>query len=98
MFRNAFNELLYSQIFALSFFLFKLFSSAGLGSLGFWEVAFWEYVGFVVTGIFLLVFIKKYRVNFVKTLKEKVEERTPMPEMSGEHRSSRSRDRKTSKF
>lgn len=58
-----------SLLFSLSFFLFKFFSSAGVGELNFWQLAFWEYVGFSVTGL-LLLGVPQYRKEFFKVLSE----------------------------
>lgn len=58
--------LLSSILFAVSFLFFKVFAlQADL-----WTTAFWEYVGFVGFGIFLLVFIKSYRRQFVQVLRD----------------------------
>lgn len=36
----------------------------------FWTTSFWEYVGLALFALFLLIFIKSYRRQFLKTLKE----------------------------
>lgn len=36
---------------------------------GFWESSFWEYVGLFLAGLFIFIFIKKYRNGFLSMLK-----------------------------
>lgn len=64
--KTFFLMFLSSFMVALNSLVFKLFSI----ELGFFQIAFWQYVGFFIFSIFLLVFVKKYRVDFIYTIKK----------------------------
>jgi hypothetical protein len=57
--------LLSSTFFAVSFLLFKVRAV----DTDFATTVFWEYVGFILFGIFLLIFVSSYRKQFVSVLK-----------------------------
>lgn len=61
-----FLMLLSSLLFALNFLFFKYFSIRS----DFWFTSFWEYVGFSTFSFLLWVFIKPYRLQFMKVMKE----------------------------
>lgn len=54
-----------SFVYALNFSFFKFFAI----SAEFWTTSFWEYTGFAIFAFLLFVFIKKYRDEFLSTLK-----------------------------
>jgi uncharacterized membrane protein len=55
-----------SVIFAVNFLLFKVFALEN----SFWTTAFWEGIGFVVFGALLLVFVGRYRRDFVSVFRK----------------------------
>lgn len=55
-----------SFLFALNFLFFKYFAIDS----SFWITSFWEYVGFVIFGIFLFLFVKSYRSEFINVIKK----------------------------
>ncbi|MFA6602027.1 MAG: hypothetical protein WCT02_04190, partial [Candidatus Paceibacterota bacterium] len=57
--------LLSSLLIAVSGFLFKF---VGIDH-GFLITSFWTYAGYTLLGIFLFLFIKSYRIQFIETLK-----------------------------
>lgn len=61
-----FLMLLSSLLFALNFLFFKYFAIQS----SFWFTSFWEYVGFATFSFLLWVFIKPYRLQFMKVMKE----------------------------
>jgi uncharacterized membrane protein len=64
--KTFFLMLLASFMIALNSVIFKLFSI----DFGFFAIAFWQYVGFGIFAIFLLLFVKKYRIDFFFVLKK----------------------------
>lgn len=60
-----FLQLTASLIISLNYLFFKFFAI----KLDFWTVSFWQYLGFVIFGVGLLVFIRSYRTNFVQSFK-----------------------------
>jgi uncharacterized membrane protein len=60
-----FFQLLASFIVALNYLFFKFFAI----NLDFWTVSFWQYLGFVIFGIILLIFVKSYRKDFLLSFK-----------------------------
>jgi drug/metabolite transporter (DMT)-like permease len=60
-----FLQLSASFIVAVNYLFFKFFAI----QLDFWTVSFWQYLGFVILGIILLIFIKSYRNDFVLSFK-----------------------------
>jgi len=58
--------LLSSFLYALNFLFFKYFAIQST----FWTTSFWEYVGFVIFGIILFVFIKPYRLEFINVMRK----------------------------
>ena len=58
--------LLSSVLISIHFLLFKFIAIEGT----FWRTVFWEYLGSVAVAIFLLIFIKKYREQFILVIKE----------------------------
>src|SRR3989344_3621927 len=60
-----FLQLLASFIVALNYLFFKFFAI----QLDFWTVSFWQYTGFLIFGLFLLIFIKSYRKDFLLSFK-----------------------------
>lgn len=63
--RTLLLMLLSSLLFSLNFLFFKYLA---LDS-DFWTTSFWEYIGFIVFGVSLLVFIKSYRTEFFQVFK-----------------------------
>lgn len=63
-------QLLASFIIALNFLLFKFFAI----ELDFWTVSFWQYLGFVIFGLILLLFVKSYRKDFFASFKRSSKE------------------------
>jgi drug/metabolite transporter (DMT)-like permease len=53
-----------SLIYAINGVIFKFIASAE----SFWVASFWEYLGLGVGGIFIFVFIRRYRVDFIETI------------------------------
>ena len=53
-----------SFIYSLNLFIFKF---VGLES-GFWQTSFWEYAGFIISAIFIWIFIPKWRQDFLKIM------------------------------
>jgi uncharacterized membrane protein len=47
-----------------------LFKYGSLDNVSFWTLVFWEYIGFIISGIVLLVFYKPYREQFKLMIKE----------------------------
>ncbi|MBP7927814.1 EamA family transporter [Patescibacteria group bacterium] len=65
--KNVFLLMLLSSfLFSVNFTVFKFFAL----DASFWTTSFWEYVGFVIFAAILLVFVKKYRLEFLSMLKE----------------------------
>ena len=58
--------LLSSVLISIHFLLFKFIAIEGT----FWRTVFWEYLGSVAVAIFLLIFIKKYREQFILVIKD----------------------------
>jgi len=56
-----FLQLFASLLIALNALFFKFFALR----IDFWTVSFWQYSGFVIFGLFLLIFVKSYRNDFV---------------------------------
>jgi len=56
---------IYSLLFALNFLFFKHFALRE----SFWVTAFWEYVGFGIFAIFLMLFVKPYRNQFIEVFR-----------------------------
>lgn len=54
-----------SLIFAISGVIFKLIAIED----GFWPSIFWSFVGYVLAGVILYVFVKPYRLQFLKVIK-----------------------------
>ncbi len=54
-----------SFLFALNFLIFKLLALEA----SFWTTAFYEYLGWIATGLFLLIFFKKFRDDFFYVLR-----------------------------
>ncbi len=54
-----------SFLYALNFIFFKYFTL----ETDFWTTSFWEYIGFGLFGIFLLVFVKSFRSEFLRVIK-----------------------------
>ena len=61
-----FLMLLASFIVSLNYLFFKFFAI----ELDFWTVSFWQYLGFVIFGIILLIFIKSYRKDFFQSFRK----------------------------
>lgn len=55
-----------SFFFSIISILFKYVTKS---AENFWVSSFWEYSSWAIIGLFLFVFIKKYRVDFLKSLK-----------------------------
>lgn len=55
-----------SLLYSLNFLMFKLFA---VGT-HFWVTSFWEYIGFGIFSVLILLFIKPYRREFFRVLKE----------------------------
>ncbi len=55
-----------SLLYSLNFLIFKLFALDN----SFWVTSFWEYIGFATFSVLILVFIKPYRLEFTRVLKE----------------------------
>lgn len=60
-----FLQLLASLIISLNYLFFKFFAIR----LDFWTVSFWQYLGFVIFGLGLLIFVRSYRTNFIQSFK-----------------------------
>ncbi len=58
--------LLASLLIAINRVLFKFFAI----ELDFWTTSFWQYLGFFLLGLILLIFVKKYRVDFMSAAKQ----------------------------
>jgi len=58
--------ILASLMVAVNSVLFKFFAI----ELDFWTVSFWQYFGFFIFGLILLIFVKKYRVDFIESYRE----------------------------
>lgn len=58
--------LLSSFFYSLNVFLFKFIAIKS----DFWTTSFWEYVGFAMTALIFLFFVKSYRNQFFKILKK----------------------------
>jgi hypothetical protein len=58
--------LLASLLNALNWFLFKFVAIRE----DFWVSSFWEYTGFLTIGMFMLVFVKPYRGEFIAVLRQ----------------------------
>ncbi|MFA5051175.1 MAG: EamA family transporter [Patescibacteria group bacterium] len=61
-----FLQLLASFIVALNYLFFKFFAI----KLDFWTVSFWQYLGFIIFGLILLIFVKSYRRDFILSFKK----------------------------
>jgi uncharacterized membrane protein len=59
--------LLSSFLHSVQYLLFKVFAT----QINFWSTMFWESLGFVCFGIFLLVFVKSYRLDFLTVFGKK---------------------------
>lgn len=55
-----------SLFYAINEVIFKLFAL----DHGFWSPLFWDFVGKVILGIMFFAFVKHYRQDFLKTIKE----------------------------
>lgn len=55
-----------SFLVALNSVIFKFFSI----DAGFFAVAFWQYIGFSIIALIFLVFVKKYRLDFIWVIKK----------------------------
>ncbi len=55
-----------SFILALNFLIFKIFAI----KTDFWTVTFWESVGFIAFAVFLLVFVRTYRKDFISVFRK----------------------------
>lgn len=64
-FKAIWLMVLSSFLLALITFLFKFVALQG----NFWQTTFWEYIGFSLTAIFILVFVKSYRRDFFQVWK-----------------------------
>lgn len=64
--RVLFLMLLSSLLLAVHFLIFKFIALQET----FWRTIFWEYLGAVAVALFLLIFIKNYRKQFIALLKE----------------------------
>lgn len=65
------KEVLFSMLFAclliaINAVMFKFFAV----ELDFWTASFWEYFGFFIFGLVLLLFVKKYRKDFILSYQE----------------------------
>ena len=58
--------LLASLIISFSTLMFKFFAI----DLDFWTVSFWQYIGFFLLGIFILIFVKNYRNDFLSSFRK----------------------------
>lgn len=63
--RVALYMLLSSLIYAINGVIFKFIASAN----SFWIASFWEYLGLGLGGIFIFLFIGKYRQDFISNIK-----------------------------
>ncbi len=65
------KEILFSMILAclliaVNEVMFKFFAI----QLDFWTASFWQYLGFFIFGVLLLIFVKKYREDFILSYQE----------------------------
>lgn len=53
-------------LLAISGLIFKVVAL----EVGFWTTTFWEYIGAILVSVFFLLFIKNYRKEFIKVIRE----------------------------